>query len=61
MPDIWGMAAILAKLMLYVGVAGSVGLVIIRTAFTDLVSPVSDWIRARAALFVTCPHCEGHL
>jgi putative copper resistance protein D len=51
MPDIWGIAAILAKLMLYVGVAGSVGLVIIRTAFGDLVSPVRDRIRTRAALF----------
>ena len=51
MTDIWGIAAICAKLMLYVGVAGSVGLVIIRTAFADLVSPVSDRIRARTALF----------
>lgn len=51
MPDIWGIAAICAKLMLYVGFAGSVGLVIIRTAFADLVSPVSDRIRARTVLF----------
>lgn len=51
MPDIWGIAAILAKVMLYVGVAGSVGLVIIRTAFADLVSPVRDRIRTGAALF----------
>jgi putative copper resistance protein D len=51
MLDIWGIAAILAKLMLYIGLAGSVGLVIIRTAFADLVSPVSDRIRTREALF----------
>ncbi len=51
MPDIWGIAAILAKLMLYIGVTGSVGLVIIRAAFADLVSPVSDRIRAWATLF----------
>lgn len=51
MPDIWGIAAICVKLMLYVGVAGSVGLVIIRAAFADLVSPVNDRIRARTALF----------
>ncbi|GAA6165485.1 hypothetical protein NBRC116590_31890 [Pelagimonas sp. KU-00592-HH] len=51
MPDIWGIAAILAKLMLYIGVAGSVGLVIIQAAYADLVSPVSDRMRTRAALF----------
>lgn len=50
MPDIWEIAAILAKLMLYVGVAGSVGLVIIRTAFADLVLAVSDRIRMQAVL-----------
>ncbi len=50
MADIWGIAAILAKLMLYIGVAGSVGLVIIRAAFADLVSPLSDRIRAQVAL-----------
>ncbi len=50
MPDIWGIAAILAKLMLYVGVAGSVGLVIIRATFADLVSPLSDKMRVQAAL-----------
>lgn len=50
MPDIWGIAAILAKLMLYVGVAGSVGLVIIRAAFADLVSPLSDGMRIQAVL-----------
>ncbi|MGR1580835.1 copper resistance D family protein [Thalassobius sp. S69A] len=50
MPDIWGIAAILAKLMLYIGVAGSVGLVLIRAVFADLVSPVADRIRVQAAL-----------
>ncbi|MCT4609240.1 MAG: CopD family protein [Pelagimonas sp.] len=53
MPDIWGIAAILAKLMLYIGLFGSAGLVIIRTAFADLLSPVSDRIRARTVLFAT--------
>ena len=50
MPDFWGIAAILAKLMLYVGVAGSVGLVIIRTAFGDLVSPIGDRMRVQAVV-----------
>lgn len=50
MPDIWEIAAILAKLVLYIGVFGSVGLVIIRTVFGDLVSPLSDRIRLQATL-----------
>ena len=50
MPDIWGIGAILSKLMLYVGIAGSTGLLIIRAAFADLVSPLSDRIRVQAAL-----------
>ncbi|PSL14537.1 copper resistance D family protein [Shimia abyssi] len=50
MPDIWGIAAIYAKLILYVGLAGSVGLVIIRAVFADLVSPISDRMRVQAVL-----------
>ena len=50
MPDISGIAAILSKLMLYVGIAGSVGLVIIRAAFSDLVSPLSDKMQVQAAI-----------
>lgn len=50
MPDILEIAAILAKLVLYIGVLGSVGLVIILVAFGDLVSPLSDRIRLKAAL-----------
>jgi putative copper resistance protein D len=50
MPDIWEIAAILTKLVLYIGVLGSVGLVIILAAFGDLVSPLSDRIRLKAAL-----------
>lgn len=50
MPDIWGIAAILAKLMLYIGVVGSVGLVIIRAVFADLVSPLWDGMRVQAVL-----------
>lgn len=50
MPDIWEIAAILAKLVLYISVLGSVGLVIILAAFGDLVSPLSDRIRLQATL-----------
>lgn len=50
MSDIWEIAAILAKLVLYIGVLGSVGLVIIRAVFGDLVSPLSDRIRLQATL-----------
>lgn len=42
MPDIWGIGAIFSKLMLYVGIGGSTGLLIIRAAFADLVSPLSE-------------------
>jgi putative copper resistance protein D len=51
MPDIWEIAAILSKLMQYIGIAGSFGLVLIRASFADLVSPVRDRMSARAALF----------
>lgn len=50
MPDIWGIAAILAKLMLYIGVMGATGLVIIRIAFPNLVSPLSSRIRMQTVL-----------
>ncbi|GAA6192816.1 CopD family protein [Phaeobacter sp. NW0010-22] len=50
MPDIWETSAILAKLVLYISVLGSVGLVIILVAFGDLVSPLSDRIRLKATL-----------
>lgn len=50
MPDIWGIAAILAKLMLYIGVMGSTGLVIIRAVFADLVSPLDDRMRRLTVL-----------
>ena len=50
MPDIWEIAAILAKLMLYFSVAGSTGLVIVLIAFPALVSPLNARIRTHAAL-----------
>lgn len=50
MPDIWGMGAILSKLMLYVGIGGATGLLIIRAAFADLVSPLRDKMRVQVAL-----------
>ncbi|WP_241525831.1 hypothetical protein [Pseudophaeobacter leonis] len=48
MPDLWSIAAILTKLLLYIGIFGSAGLVLIRAAFSDLVSPLSDQIRLQA-------------
>ncbi|CUJ38079.1 copper resistance D family protein [Cognatishimia activa] len=50
MPDIWGIGAILSKLMLYVGVSGATGLLITRAVFADLVSPLADMMRSRIAL-----------
>lgn len=40
MPDIWGLASILTKLVLYVGITGSMGLVMIRAFYGDLVAPL---------------------
>ncbi len=50
MPDIWGIGAILSKLILYVGIGGSTGLLITQIAFTDLVSLLSDRMRLQVAL-----------
>ncbi len=50
MPDVWGIAAILSKLLLYVGIAGSAGLVIMRAAFADLLSSLSGRMRVHTAL-----------
>ncbi|MCG7628602.1 CopD family protein [Epibacterium sp. MM17-32] len=50
MPDIWGIGAILSKLMLYVGISGATGLLIIRAGFADLVSPLSGMMRGQIAL-----------
>lgn len=48
MPDIWEGVAILVKLLLYIGILGATGLVIIRMLFADLVSPVAERMRRQA-------------
>lgn len=48
MPDIWGVASLLVKLALYVGLTGSVGLVMIRIAYSDLTSPLHGYMRKQA-------------
>lgn len=48
MPDIWGVASLLVKLALYVGLTGSVGLVMIRIAYFDLTSPLHCYMRKQA-------------
>lgn len=50
MPDIWGIGAILSKLMLYVGIGGTTGLLIIRAVFADLVLPLGDKMRVQIAM-----------
>ncbi|MCT4553990.1 MAG: CopD family protein [Pelagimonas sp.] len=50
MPEIWGSAAILAKLVLYVGITGATGLVITRLVFADLVAPLAVRMRWQAGL-----------
>ncbi len=48
MPDIWGVAAILAKLVLYIGFAGSTGLVAVKCLYSELVAPVSLAMKRQA-------------
>ncbi|MCX8955066.1 CopD family protein [Ruegeria sp. NA] len=48
MPDIWGVVAILAKLVLYIGFAGSTGLVAVKCLFSELVAPVSLAMKRQA-------------
>ncbi|WP_246059248.1 copper resistance D family protein [Shimia litoralis] len=47
-PDTWEVAAIIAKLMLYIGFAGSTGLVMVRIAFSTLVAPLGDRMRMQS-------------
>ncbi len=48
MPDIWEAALVLVKLLLYVGILGATGLVIVRMAFSDLLLPVAGRMRRQA-------------
>lgn len=48
MPDIWGVVAILAKLVLYIGFAGSTGLVVVKCLYSELVTPVSLAMKSQA-------------
>lgn len=49
MPDIWGQAAILAKLALYMGVLTASGLVMVRLIFADHLADISSRISALIA------------
>ncbi|CUK10309.1 Putative copper export protein [Ruegeria denitrificans] len=48
MPDIWGIAAILAKLGLYIGFAGSTGLIIISCLYSGFVAPINHVMKRQA-------------
>lgn len=50
MPDFWATAALLVKLMLYVGAAWATGLVLIRMAYPGLVEPLRARILAQTAV-----------
>lgn len=50
MPDIWGIAEILAKLALYIGFMGSTGLVIIKCLHSGMVELVSLAMRRQAVV-----------
>lgn len=45
MPDIWGQAAILTKLLLYVGALGVTGLVIVQIAFASATASLAQGLR----------------
>lgn len=51
MPDIWGIAAILAKLVLYVGFVGSSGQVAVMCMYSGLVAPISEMMKRQAIIF----------
>ncbi len=48
MPDIWGIAAVLAKLGLYIGFAGSTGLMIVSCLYSSFVAPVHRVMKRQA-------------
>ena len=48
MPDIWGQAAILTKLLLYIGTLGASGLVIIQVAFAQAIFPLAQRMQRQA-------------
>lgn len=53
MPDIWGIAAILAKLGLYIGFAGSTGLMIVSCLYSGFVAPI-NLVMKRQARALAC-------
>lgn len=52
MQEIWGVAAILTKLLLYIGVAGSAGLVLVHLMFADVLAPLSRRLRVQTLALV---------
>lgn len=48
MPDIWGIAAVFAKLGLYIGIAGSTGLMIVSCFYSGFVAPVHQVMKRQA-------------
>ena len=51
MPDLWQLASVLAKFLLYLGVLGGTGLVLIRIVFGRETSPMDGAVRRWAAWF----------
>ncbi len=51
MPDIWGQAAIATKILLYLGVLTSVGMVLCRQVFSDQLARLDRYMRAWAVAF----------
>ncbi|PIB24552.1 copper-binding protein [Amylibacter kogurei] len=50
MPDIWGQAAILTKLLLYVGALGASGLIIVQVVFANATTSLTQRLRNQTVL-----------
>ena len=61
MPDLWQIASVLAKFLLYFGVLGSVGLVLVRAVFGRETDPMDGPLRRRAAAFAVLALLAGAL
>ena len=61
MPDIWQLASVLAKFLLYLGVLGSVGLVLVLAVFRRETRPMDSPLRRRAAALALLALIAGGL
>lgn len=51
MPDIWALSSILVKTLLYMGILGATGTVLVQLVFSDLLHPMRRLLLRRSLLF----------